>query len=379
MHSREIAFLALCTVHKTEGAFLHHYIPPEDHLAREIAYGTERRILTLDYIAQKLAKKGTLNLKSKERWLLRMAIYQHLFMDRIPVHALVNETVKLAKAHCHSIFVRFLNAALHRLVSTNWTLPQEDLAVRFSFPELFVQKLVKEYGLEVTREILQALNVPPPLMARRRFTEELKVVEASELSSIAQDPNYYLQSVTQAKLIADLAGGIRTAPKRVLDLCAAPGGKLIAVHEYFPQAELFANDSSEKRLVKLRENLAKYGVSANISCYPAENFPEGERFDLILLDVPCSNSGVLHKRPEARWRITEEQLANLCATQWACLQKAKQLLNPGGEIWYTSCSILSCENEDQIERSKRELNLTARSFCKHLPPNEGGFACALSI
>ncbi len=374
-------------MHREEGAFLSHFLPPEDHLAREIALGTERRLLTLDYLAQKLATRGALNLKLKEKMLLRMAIYQHIFMDRIPPHALVNETVKLAKEFCNFRFVNFLNAALRKLVAETWKLPEgedaEQLALKHSYPVLFIQKLLAEYGLVQTLSILEVLNQPPPLTVRQRFAKELTIlqVDSSQVATYAQDTQFYFQSLTQARLISELAKSSKIAPKRILDLCAAPGGKLIAVSEYFPEAELFANDLSEKRLQKLSANLQKYAIKAELSCHPAEKYPEGELFDLILLDVPCSNSGVLHKRPEARWRLTEEKLKEISSIQWACLQKAKQLLAPGAQLWYMTCSILSDENEKMVQRAARELGFTQTDHTfKHLPSSEGkegGFATIL--
>lgn len=387
MNSRKTAFLALCAVHREEGAFLSHFLPPEDHLAREIALGTERRLLTLDHLAQKLAARGELNLKLKEKMLLRMAIYQHIFMDRIPPHALVNETVKLAKEFCNFRFVNFLNAALRKLVGETWALPEgetaEQLALKHSYPVFFIQKLLAEYGASQTLPILEVLNQPSPLTVRQRFAKELTVlqVDSSQVTDYAQDPKFYFQSLTQAHLMWELARTQKSAPKRILDLCSAPGGKLIALSEYFPEAKLFANDLSEKRLQKLSANLQKYAVSAELSCHPAEQYPEGHLFDLILLDVPCSNSGVLHKRPEARWRLTEEKLKAVNATQWACLQKAKRLLAPGGQLWYMTCSILSDENEKMVQRAVRELSFKQTDHLfKHLPSSdgkEGGFATIL--
>ncbi len=381
MYSRKNAFLALCAVHREEGAFLSHILPPEDHLAREIALGTERRLLTLDHIAQKLALRGALNLKLKEKMLLRMAIYQHLFMDRIPAHALVNETVKLAKEYCHFRFVNFLNAALRRLVGESWPLP-EQLSLKHSFPQLFIDKLLGEYGESQTEEILQALNRPPPLFVRERFSPELALLEvdSAQVGAYVQDARYYFQGYVQAHLITELIKCRTSSPSKILDLCAAPGGKLIALSEYFPKAEFVANDVSEKRLRKLKDNLQKYGIAAQTSCHAAEDYPEDELFDLVLLDVPCSNSGVLHKRPEARWRLTDEKLKELDVIQWTLLQKARRLLAPGGQLWYMTCSILHDENERMIERAVRELGFRQAQTFKHLPHQEGregGFAAIL--
>jgi 16S rRNA (cytosine967-C5)-methyltransferase len=436
MNSREKAFLALCAVHKKEGVFLSHFDFSDDPFAREIAYGTERRILTLDAIAKNLAAQGSLKLKLPEKMLLRMGIYQHVFMDKVPPHALVFEMVQLAKKHCYKRFANFLNASLRKLIEGEEFFPSEnDLSAFYSFQNFFIEKLLAEYGLEHTKEILEALNKPPRLFARKRNSFECHEILAEDLSKCVNDPAYYIQSRTQMMLmshlytnslknrefdkeapqifcservtIAERQGASenekceakttrsktdsssclcitekkRITPEKILDLCAAPGGKLITLADFFPKAELFANDVSEVRLRKLKENLSKYGISATISCYDAREFPEQDQFDLILVDVPCSNSGVFNKRPEARWRLNPESLKQLSALQFACLEKASKLLKPGGEIWYLTCSILHDENENMIKKACQELSLAPKETPFKILPNpqnlEGGFAISL--
>jgi 16S rRNA (cytosine967-C5)-methyltransferase len=386
--SRETAFLALCEAHKNEGAqgvFLSHLLPPKDALAREIALGVERRLLTLDHIAKKLTDRGVLELKSKEKMLLRMGIYQHLFMNKIPDHALVFEIVELAKKYCHHRFVKFLNAALRKLVSQEWTLPSGDdpeaLSLRFSYPLFLVEKLLHAYGLEKTKQVLEKLNQVPPLTIRKRFTNEIEEISRDEIEKYIDDNAYYFQSRAQALLMQKLASMSEKKPSKILDLCAAPGGKLIAVSEWFPHAKLFANDISTARIERLCENLKKYEVESEISCFDAAAYPQKEQFDLILLDAPCSNSGVLHKRPEARWRISKKALLQLTQLQWKILQHATKLLAPGGEIWYMTCSILPDENEKIVERACRDLALNASPSIKFLPieESEGAFGVRLSL
>lgn len=390
---REAAFLALCAVHRSPDLFLSHYLEDwrrqttpssrDAHLAQELAYGTERRLLTLDAIAKKLCVRATLPTKLKEKMLLRLAIYQHLFLDRIPPHALVSEMVELAKKYADGRYVRFLNAALRRLVEGNWQLSKKDKSLFYSYPSFFIEKLTQAYGEKVAEEILEAMNSPPPLYARKRWEKKdpfLQIVSSEALEEIAKDPAYYIQNKTQPTLLLELAQDFM--PQSILDLCSAPGGKLILLSELFPHAELTANDLSEKRVAKLQENLRKYQISARLTCHRAEKYPQEEKFDLILLDAPCTNSGVLHKRPEARWRIDSPHLTELREIQWQALKRAASLLDTGGQIWYMTCSILAEENEALIERACSSLALTvARGPFKRLPDKEGwdgGFACSLT-
>ena len=364
--------------------------------AYEIACGSMRMKLALDFAAKRLSDKQRLSLKPKERTLLHTALYQHFFMDRVPQYAIVNETIQLAKKWCHSSFVSFLNAVLRKLpAEKNNFSPAgnslSELSIRYSYPEHFIQELIKEYGLGSTQEILAAGNTPSPTMVRLRLGAKvepyLKLVrpdtaileDPTFLSTVAASPDYYIQNATPVLLIDALSSGLNP-PKRVLDLCAAPGGKLLAVHDKFPKAWLFANDVSRERLQLLLENVKKYGLAVAVSCEKGEALASNEPFDLIILDVPCSNSGVLNKRPEARWRLSIETLKELEDMQLKLIQHAAGLLADGGEIWYITCSILNKENQQLVAQACGKFNLKVRTENIILPNQQGidgGYASAL--
>lgn len=201
------------------------------------------------------------------------------------------------------------------------------------------------------------------------------------LPQLTTSSDYYIQNGTSIKLIKALAAQTKP-PERILDLCASPGGKLLAAHDHFPKAELYANDISEKKLARLRENCEKYGLDASLSISMGEEYSSPEPFDLIILDVPCSNSGVLHKRPEARWRLSEEILNTLEKTQRKLLNHATTLLKPTGEIWYITCSILKRENEVLTNQFCKENALTKQHEQTILPNAntgfDGGYCCKLT-
>jgi 16S rRNA (cytosine967-C5)-methyltransferase len=186
-------------------------------------------------------------------------------------------------------------------------------------------------------------NKSDPIWSSVRWLQEDVGVFEGDLSTITQRSDCTIQNVTQAQLMQRLAQGVQTAPKRILDLCAAPGGKTLMLRDLYPDAWILANDISAKRLERLHENQRKYGMAQQISCLAASDLQTDQLFDLVVVDAPCSNSGVLHKRPEARWRL--DQPNNLQETQRELLTQARRLLAPGGVIWYLTCSILSCENQ----------------------------------
>lgn len=389
INAREAAYLALLTSLREED-FIEDYLdswkatsqpsPVDFNLAKEIAYGSCRMALALDWYAEQLTTNKELNLKRKEKALLRTAIYQKAFMDRIPLHAIVDETIKIAKNHCHHRFASFLNALLRKMERGLPQLP-DDLSIKYSYPPYFIEELIKDYGKGTAEEILALQNKPGVTMARTRKSGEMILVrDNKELETIANSTDYYIQNSTPATLIQLLAKSIKKAPENILDLCASPGGKLIAAHDIFPKANLTANDISPAKLETLQSNLKKYDIHAQLTCNKGELFQTDKKFDLIILDVPCSNSGVLNKRPEARWRISKESMANLEHIQINLIKRATELLSQDGYIWYMTCSILKQENESLVEKMALQYNLNAL-FKKGCLPNkegaDGGFGCCL--
>lgn len=380
--------------------------------AQQIAYGASQMVLSLDYLAQQLSDKKTLSLKQKERALVRLALYQFYYLDRVPLYAIADETLKIARKYCHRLFVNYLNALLRKLSIAPPVLPTGDslqeLSVRNSYPLFYVKELIDDYGLEKAKEIMIAENTPASTMARIRpvlddgQAQELQklglekdasllgrsaspvviVKDSTSISQLAFSSRAYIQNVTPAALIETLCQQIKKAPEHILDLCASPGGKLIAAHDIFPQAKLFANDVSEEKLRRLQENCQKYDITAVLSCIKGEEFLSDQAFDFIILDVPCSNSGVLNKRPEARWRLCAESLQELEKIQLALIAHAKTVLAPGGIIGYMTCSILKKENEQVVEEACKRFGLKIHYQQTILPNAEGwdgGYACVLTL
>ncbi|HEV8051715.1 MAG TPA: transcription antitermination factor NusB [Parachlamydiaceae bacterium] len=410
MKAREAAYLALLASMRHEDFIAHslekwmkNQNPSKLDFAfsYEIASGSARMALALDHIGAGLSTNKKLSLKVKERALVRTAIYQYCFMDKVPLYAIVNETIEIAKKYCHRTFVAYLNALLRKLEDSPNALPSgslpNELSIRYSYPLHFVEALISDYGLESAEELLKKGNMPPKTMVRVRPGVDLSLEafkflqlqtgigismaildKAASLSALVELPEIYIQNATPVALVAALAE--RTEyPSTILDLCASPGGKLLAAHDLYPKAKLFANDVSPEKIMRLSQNLNKYGVMADLNCGPGESYETKEHFDIIILDVPCSNSGVLNKRPEARWRLTEEAIGNLEMIQLRLIEHAATLLAPGGVIWYLTCSILKSENEALLNHV-RNFGL-AVEYTNTVLPNEegwdGGFSALL--
>lgn len=356
---RERAYIALVEALKGS-SFVHQSLT--DPFARRLAIGVLQNKLLLHHYAKQLVAPNRMPKKLKERILIYMALYQHLYMDSVPTYAIAQEMVELAKAHTYRQFAPFLNAVLRKLEAFSPDSPAE-LCVRYSHPEPFVKSLTQHFGLEQTEEILRLGNEPAQIFCRHRLTQD--VIKVADIGDVKDAADLYIQNPTQVELVKWLAKQTPT-PSTILDLCASPGGKLIMAHDLYPHAALSANDVSEEKGQRLKENLSKYGIDARVRIGSGQSYPEDETFDLVICDVPCSNSGVFNKRPEARWRF--ETWTQLATIQLDIIRHAQKLVNKDGTLWILTCSILPEENEALLPGAKSHLILPDRSG------RDGGFA-----
>ncbi len=362
--------------------------PPDRALAQEILYGTIRNLYLLDELISRF-RRGSLNPLTQN--LLRIGLYQ-LFKTEIAEHAAVNETVELARKHERSLINAILRNAQRKkpeLLEEIETWPLED---RYSHPDFLVKRWIKQYDETSVESFCRWNNEPPVVFARinslARDREALDRVRSGSQPSMVGDsfpdffqvtgaPNpdwlreglIYIQdpSTSLACRLLDPKPG-----EEILDACAAPGGKTALLAALMNnEGRITATDNSPPRLDQLRENLQRLAVTiaevkqADWSApeTPA-NFP---KFDAILLDVPCSNTGVMRRRVDVRWRIQERDLARQATNQSALLRAAVKLLKPGGRIVYSTCSIDRAENEAVIELS----GLAVEKVVTSLPWRDG--------
>ena len=165
-----------------------------------------------------------------------------------------------------------------------------------------------------------------------------KFIEVEKLSPYLDSDRYYVQNPTPFYLIDALVHEI-DPPKTILDICANPGGKTIALSEFFPNSEFYVNDLKEGR--EMFQNFNRLGIKAHFTQGSALEYPEDKQFDLVIIDAPCSNSGVLNKRPEARHRLTKESVMKMHELQIKLFEKGQKL---GKNVCYMTCSILDEEN-----------------------------------
>ena len=390
---REIAARVL--QRRQEGGFVEHLLdqalatarlsPQDRHLCQELVYGTVRWQATLDWLAAR--KTSGRQQKPFLQNLLRLGLYQIFWLDRVPAHAAVNETVELARQSGFGPQAGFINAVLRGyLRETDATrkmledLKISDPAVGFSHSEWLVKRWRQRWGLDATAKLLQWNNTPPKTFAR---VNTLKT-DAGRLLPQWRDENVGYDFVRADWLEENLAFELKEHPpldklpsfaqgffyiqdpstllavqqlnpqpgERVLDLCAAPGGKLTYIAQRMQNnGFIIAHDSSPERLKLAEENCRRLGVSCAhmVSSLANLKFSGAKLFDRILIDAPCSNTGVLRRRVDLRWRIRPEELQRLRRTQLELLREAVALLNPAGTILYSTCSLEPEENSQVVQ------------------------------
>ncbi|NLJ93462.1 MAG: 16S rRNA (cytosine(967)-C(5))-methyltransferase RsmB [Aeromonadales bacterium] len=357
----------------------HSQIAAKDSaLLQELCFGTLRWYSRLDAVAKQLLSKP---LKGKYRpvhSLILVGIYQLLY-TRIPAHAALAETVAACKPLKADPFKGMVNGVLRNvqrqqesLLAKVDALPQ----LRLAHPNWLVKRLQAAYP-EQWEAILEANNQRPPLWLRvnqRQYStaDYMALLQdadlAAEPDALAHQALRLLQPVDVNRLpgfeqgacsVQDAAAQLAAlllapAPNElVLDACAAPGGKMAHLLELQPAiAQLVAMDQDPERLKRVHQNLERLGLTATVlqgdGAYP-EQWWQGPLFDRILLDAPCSATGVIRRHPDIKWLRRPEDITQLAALQAQILDALWQQLTPGGTFLYATCSILPQENSEQIK------------------------------
>ena len=344
-------------------------------LTSAICLGVLQNMRLCDYVIDGLV--GGRKLEPKVRDILRTAVYQLLFMDRIPASAAVNEAVALSKKLGYQRASGLVNAVLRKVADGGRTLPEitaaneaEILSIRYSHPVWLAEKLLKEYGRDFTESFFAANNAAADTAIqintlkistgdylallgkndiaaqRHEWMPDCLLVKGSVTALPGyEDGLFYVQDPAAKASI--LAAGL-TPGMSVLDACAAPGGKSFAAAIAMQnEGSILSRDLHEKKLRLIKEGSERLGFSViTVKAADARAESDGE-FDAVIADVPCSGLGVIRKKPEIRFK-TAQEIADLPEIQTAILQKLSESVKPGGVLIYSTCTVLREENEDII-------------------------------
>ncbi|MFZ0211573.1 MAG: 16S rRNA (cytosine(967)-C(5))-methyltransferase RsmB [Candidatus Acidiferrales bacterium] len=352
-------------------------------LATELVLGSLRWQGLLDFLIERYTGKETAKLDSEVLVALRLGIYQLRYLSRVPARAAVNESAEMVKKARKKSAVALVNAVLRRAAGEKNNLVEdllapelplaESLAILCSHPAWLVERWLKQFGETKTRELLATNNQPPnqacAILDSMGKEELLQSLEAAGMEfapgellrnavivrrgNIAQTRAFQEGAITIQDEASQLIPLLLRASQgnSVLDLCAAPGGKTIALARAVgSHAFIVASDRHRSRLSILAERLKKACVT-NVRLVALDgtaSLPFRGGFDRILVDAPCSGTGTLARNPEIRWRLTPQDIAELHRQQVALLCSALDCLSANGRLVYSTCSLEPEENEQVI-------------------------------
>lgn len=404
---RQLAFLALRSVHR--GAFADVALDKvlqnanlsnlDRGLLTELVYGSVRRQRTLDALIDQLAKKPASKQPNDLRTILHLGLYQLRYLSQIPPSAAVNSTVELAKENHFSGLTGFVNGLLRQYIRfaeaeeqrsrgelsipmSNAALklpenPVERLGILHSFPDWIVKVWLEQLGDAETEQLCEWMNNSPTMDLRvnilRTSIEEVEAAMQSAGVSVSRIPH-----LPQGLRLTGSIGNIQNLPgyrdgwwtiqdssaqlvsylldpqpgEVIIDACAAPGGKTTHIAELMgDNGTVWGCDRTPSRLKKLQENTQRLSLnSIQICTGDSRNQSQFTNIaDRVLLDAPCSGLGTLHRRPDARWRHTQETVTELVTLQGELLAQAATWVKPGGSLAYSTCTLHPLENENIIQ------------------------------
>ncbi|MGE7601851.1 16S rRNA (cytosine(967)-C(5))-methyltransferase RsmB [Peribacillus sp. NPDC097675] len=357
----------------------HQLSAVDSGLLTEISYGTIQRKMTLDYYLQPYIK----NPKKTQSWvinLLRLSVYQMVYLDKVPDHAIIFEAVEISKKRGHKGTQSMVNGVL-RNIQRNGVASfdgikdeRERLSIEVSHPSWLINRWVEQYGFEKTKEMCE-INLTAPLQTGRVnlkqitrnelisiLTEEGYDVEASEFipesiisyrGNLAHSESYklgYLSIQDESSMLVAHALGAHDNDS-VLDCCAAPGGKSMHIAEGLTTGQVYALDLHEHKVKLIREQAERLKLRNNIktlvldSRNVQEHFNK-EGFDRILIDAPCSGLGVMRRKPDVKYTKTNNDIMKLSNIQKQLLEAAAPLLKQGGQLVYSTCTVDKEENDN---------------------------------
>jgi len=349
-------------------------------LITELVYGCTRRQKTLLAVLQKFSQKPIAKLPSDLLIILQIGIYQLFFLDRIKPSAIVHTTVELAKQNSLTGLAGFTNGVMRSILRAK---DKEDVLAQisdpasfYSFPEWLIELWQKEFGQEAIANICNWFNQTPHLDLRVNLfhANREQVLEAFAAAAIDVQP---IANLPDGIRVGHGAGDVSQLPKFkegwwsvqdasaqlvtylldpqpdeiIIDACAAPGGKTTHISDRLKNTgKVYALDRLSNRLKKVEQNCIRLGFTnvqtIEVDCreFDADKFLKG-KCDRVLLDVPCSGLGTLHRHADARWRQTPEEPYKLAKTQGEILDQAVQWVKPNGVIVYSTCTLHPAENE----------------------------------
>lgn len=345
---------------------------------RRLTYGVLENIRYLDFVLDKFLSRPTTSQKAPVRNILRLALYELIFLDT-PVHAAINENVNLAKKLC-PYAKNFINAILRKydrkkeLISEDMFSYPEDLSIRYSVPYWIFEYLSEEFSTEDLKKILELNNQDSPLSIfiakeereslagllkeegidtyNSHISDRALLAKSGPISEskLFKEGRISIQSQASIKVAQIMTGSFENKRGKILDLCAAPGSKSVAMKLMAPGFEVIANDIEKEKLKYIRENSKRLSAPIEVTNLDGRILHKEwlEEFDAVLVDAPCSGLGLIGRKADIRWNRKKEDIYELNKIQKELIKQAQLYVKPGGRLVYSTCTYGRLENEDII-------------------------------
>lgn len=357
--------------------------------------GTIERRLTLDYVINQVSSVRVNKMKPLIRNLMRMSVYQMMYMEQVPVSAVCNEAVKLAKKRHFNNLSGFVNGVLRNISRQlpDMKLP-DDYSIKYSMPQEVIDILNESFDKETVGKILESFLKEKDISAMTNIVKTDKDTLAKSLSEqgiVVKDAPYvenamlisgfnYLDDIPefsdgmfQIQDISSMLAGVIASPKendRVIDVCAAPGGKSIFAALCMKGTGcVTARDVSDRKTEQIRENAERLGLD-NITVQTADATrhieQDEESADIVLADLPCSGLGIIGRKPDIKYNVTKEKTEGIAALQREILDSVCSYVKHGGYIVYSTCTLNFAENEENV-RYIKDKGFAAEDITGMLP------------
>lgn len=410
---REVAYNTLLDYEKNKTSYVHvkevldklSYLDKTDRgFLQRLIEGVIERKITIDYILNQYSKVPVNKQKPPIRVILRLGVYQIMYMDSVPDYSAVNECVKLARNHKFSNLSGVVNAVLRTISKEKnaiiWPDKKADvieyLSVKYSCPLWITQMLVREQGEENAEFVLMNSVSIRPLTARVNLSktsmedviEKCKndpLVTKASVSNLLDNVVVFdkVDSVSEIEVVREglvcvqdissvLTGVLAGIKKKdtVLDVCASPGGKSLGAADIATEGQVISCDLSEKKTARIQENVNRCGF-ANVKVTEKDATVHYEEFDeiadVIITDVPCSGLGVMGRKNDIKYNLCPEQIDELASLSKRILRNVSQYLKKGGTLMFSTCTVSNRENVEMVKFIREELGLTSVPIYDILP------------
>ena len=370
-----------------------------------LVYGVISRHFTLEYV---ISQYSAIRLKKLARYvkiILELGFYQLIYLDKVPESAAVNECVKLSKRYCKKGSDRFINGVLRAFLKNRCVIPDDDLAVKYSFSQEMTEMFLEQFGYEFSDQLMQALNTPPDIMLRPNTlkTDADKLSELLEADGIENTVTDYGMVISDGLDVASnrlykegyftpqdrgaYTASVVLAPKEgetIIDMCSAPGGKATHIAELMKDnGNILAFDIHEHKVSLINNSAKRLGlksINAQVGDSAIYNSELNGIADRVLCDVPCSGWGIIRRKPDIK--LSHTDLCELYDIQAKILDNGAKYVKIGGCIVYSTCTVNKKENEEIISEFLSKNKNFEKTYEKTFYPNidgcDGFYVCRLN-